>query len=64
MNRKKPYIDFEEWHLEKLKDPEESNRYLQVALEDYEQDHDVDAFLLALHDVIKAHLLATPTDRS
>ena len=54
MTRKLPYRDFEEWHLERLADPEDALGYLQIALEEYEQDHDTEAFLLAVRDVAKA----------
>lgn len=40
--------------LEKLRDPETARSYLQVAIEDYEQDHDREEFLLALRDVAEA----------
>ncbi len=50
----KPYIEFEQWHLEKLADPKEARAYLQIALEDYEEDLDSEAFLLAIRDVAKA----------
>ncbi len=46
--------DFKEYHIEKLCDPEEARIYLSVALEEYEQDGDADAFLLALKDVTEA----------
>jgi probable addiction module antidote protein len=50
----KPYTNFEEWHLKKLENPKRARAYLQLALEDYEQDHDTEAFLLAIRDVAKA----------
>jgi probable addiction module antidote protein len=45
---------FRDYHLEKLKDPQESKRYLEVALEEYEKDRDTETFLLALRDVAEA----------
>jgi len=51
MNKK---ISFRDYHLEKLKDPQESKLYLEVALEEYEKDQDTEAFLLALRDVAEA----------
>jgi probable addiction module antidote protein len=45
---------FEEYHLDKLRDPEYAKMYLAVALEEYEQDNDTEAFLLALRDVATA----------
>jgi DNA-binding phage protein len=50
----KPYTQFEDWHLEKLASPSEARAYLQLALEDYENDHNIEAFLLAIRDVAKA----------
>ena len=50
----KPYTQFEDWHLEKLASPSEAKAYLQLALEDYENDYDSEAFLLAIRDVAKA----------
>lgn len=46
--------DFKDYHIEKLRDPEEAGIYLSVALEEYEQDGDLEAFLLALSDVAEA----------
>ena len=48
------YRDFKDYHIEKLQDPEEAKVYLSVALEEYEQDSDAEAFLLALRDVAEA----------
>ena len=48
------YRDFRDYHIEKLRDPEEAGVYLDVALEEYEQDGDTEAFLLALKDVAEA----------
>lgn len=39
---------------EDLKDPLEAKVYLEVALENYEEDKDVEAFLMALRDVAEA----------
>lgn len=39
---------------EDLKDPFEAKAYLEVALENYEEDKDVEAFLMALRDVAEA----------
>jgi DNA-binding phage protein len=50
----KPYTQFEDWHLEKLASPSEARAYLQITLEDYENDHDTEALLLAVRDVAKA----------
>jgi probable addiction module antidote protein len=40
--------DFREYVKEKLKDPVEVISYLNTALEEYEKDHDTEAFLLAI----------------
>ena len=45
------YRDFKDYHIGKLRDPEEARVYLSVALEEYEEDGDAEAFLLALRDV-------------
>lgn len=45
---------FEAHHIEFLSDPERAKAYLVVALEDYENDQNSDAFLLALRDVAEA----------
>ncbi len=50
----KPYTNFEDWHLEQLASPSQARAYLQIALEDYENDRDTEAFLLAIRDVAKA----------
>lgn len=42
---------FRESLIEDLNNPEEAISYLQVALEEYEKDHDIAAFLLALKTV-------------
>ncbi len=46
--------DYQEALLEALKDPEEAKAYLEVALEEYEEDNDKEAFLLALRNVAEA----------
>jgi len=45
---------FKDALLEDLKDPQYAQTYLSVALEEYEQDKDVSAFLMALRDVVEA----------
>jgi probable addiction module antidote protein len=45
---------FQAFHLEELKDPEKVKAYIDVALEEYQRDNDVEAFLLALRDVAEA----------
>jgi DNA-binding phage protein len=48
------YRDFKDYHIEKLRDPEDARIFISVALEEYEEDGDTEAFLLALKDVIEA----------
>ncbi len=45
---------YDDFLLEHLKDAEEARVYLEVAIEEYEQDGDKAAFLLALRDVTEA----------
>ncbi len=45
------YLNFKDYHIEQLRDPEGAKIYLSVALEDYEQNGDIEAFLLAVRDV-------------
>lgn len=47
-------IPFETHHQEFLNDPERARIYLETALEEYEQDENAEAFLLALRDVAEA----------
>lgn len=47
-------IKFKKYLIESLKDPEEASVYLSVALEEFEKDGDVKAFLLALRDITEA----------
>lgn len=43
--------EFRDYLKEKLNDKEEAIAYLNTALEEYEKDNDVEAFLLALRTV-------------
>ena len=45
---------FKEYHLEKLKNPKYAQLHLEIALEEYEEDRDKEAFLLALKDLAEA----------
>lgn len=45
---------FNDYLIESLKNPREAKAYLNVALEEFEQDRDMEAFLLALRDVAEA----------
>lgn len=46
---------FHVYLIESLRNPKKASIYLQVALEEYEQDQDAEAFLLALRNVAEAH---------
>ncbi|OIO49953.1 MAG: putative addiction module antidote protein [Parcubacteria group bacterium CG_4_9_14_0_2_um_filter_41_8] len=48
------YKDFKTYHIEKLKDPKQAQKYLDIAIADYEQNQDIDEFLVALRDVASA----------
>ena len=45
---------YEEWLIDSLKNKKEAAAYLQVALEEYQSDSDLEAFLLALRHVADA----------
>lgn len=45
---------YHEEFVESLKNPEEAFGYLQVALEEYQQDSDTDALLVALRNIALA----------
>jgi probable addiction module antidote protein len=46
--------NYEEWLIDSLKNKKEAAIYLQVALEEYQDDGDLEAFLLALRHVADA----------
>lgn len=48
------YRKFKNYHIEQLRDPDDARIYLSVALEDYEKDEDIEAFLLVVRDIIEA----------
>ena len=50
------YRKFKDYHIQQLRDPEDAKIYLSVALEDYEINEDIDAFLLAVRDVVEAQV--------
>jgi probable addiction module antidote protein len=55
MTAPQPYsTPFSEWKETYLSDPDEAQAYLEVALEEYEQDHDREMFVLALRAVANA----------
>jgi len=45
---------YDEWLIHSLKDKKEAAAYLQVSLEEYQKDGDLEAFLLALRHVTEA----------
>lgn len=45
---------FEEHHIELLKNKTRAKAYLSVALEEYENDKNLEAFMLALRDIAEA----------
>ena len=47
--------DYEAWLINSLKNKKTAASYLQVALDEYQNDNDLEAFLLALRHVAKAH---------
>ncbi len=53
--------DYQEALLEALKDPEEAKVYLEVALEEYEEDNDKEAFLLAQRNVAEHKAVSRPS---
>lgn len=55
MKKLEGYRDFHEVFLEDLhQHPEHIDLYMEVAIEDFEKDRDVDAFLLALRTIAEA----------
>jgi probable addiction module antidote protein len=50
----KQYRNYEDGLKERLQDPEYVREYLCIALSEYEEDGDIEAFLLAVRDVAEA----------
>ena len=48
------YRNYEEGLKARLADPVYAKEYLSIALEEYEADRNIEAFLLALRDVVNA----------
>lgn len=46
--------DYDEWLIKSLKNKKEAAAYLQVALEEYQRDDNLEAFLMALRHVAEA----------
>lgn len=49
-------VSYQELKAKRLQNPEYAKQYLETALEDTCQDGNGDAFLLALQDMIEAHV--------
>jgi DNA-binding phage protein len=49
-----PVKDYKEDQLERLSDPEYSSQYLKIALDETIKDGNMEAFLLALKNVVDA----------
>ena len=47
-------INYRDYLIEELSDPEEAIVYLEVSIEEYQKDGDTVAFLLALQSIAKA----------
>lgn len=45
---------YDEWLIKSLRDKDEAATYLQVALDEYQKDGDLEAFLMALRHVAEA----------
>jgi len=54
MSNKNNFRTFEEFNLSLLSEPDDAEIYLKVALEEYKNDGDTKAFLLALKSVAEA----------
>ena len=54
------YRNFKDYHIEQLRDPEDAKIYLSVALEDYEKNEDIEAFLLAVREMSQRRKAACP----
>lgn len=59
---KRQFRKFEDSLKERLADSEYAKVFLDVALEEYEEDGDIEAFLLALQDVSESQIGFTEKD--
>lgn len=50
----KPSVSHDEWLKGHLSDTEQACEYLEIAIEEYREDDDTAAFLLALRNVVQA----------
>ena len=48
------YRNFKDYHIERLSDPEDAKIYFSVACDEYKENKDLCAFLLAISDVAEA----------
>lgn len=46
--------DYHEEFIDSLKDPKEADLYLRIAMEEYQEDGDVEALLVALRNIAEA----------
>lgn len=51
---KKVTASYDEWLINSLRNKKEAAVYLQVALEEYQKDNNIEAFLMALRHVAEA----------
>ncbi len=49
------WIDFDEILMEQLQDPEYARVYVDVAIEEYNKDNDMEALLSTIRHITKAH---------
>ncbi len=54
MKNERRFRTFEEYHLEKLQDPEDALGYLMVVLDEFARDHDVESLIYSLQTIAKA----------
>ena len=50
----KKYQKFQDYLVEKLREPQEAQAFLDAAIEEYEEDSDTEAFMLALRYLTEA----------
>ncbi|GJM07070.1 MAG: addiction module antitoxin [marine bacterium B5-7] len=53
-NKFPPSIDYEAWLVKSLRNKKEAVVFLETALESYQEDNNIEAFLLALRQVAQA----------
>jgi probable addiction module antidote protein len=64
MTNKTNFRNFKDYVLDNLKDPKNAKEYLKVALEEYLEDNNKEAFYQALKDVVDANGGATTISQS